>query len=98
MIIYKVSEGETIASISEKFQTIPALIERDNGQDCVYAGARIIVRQDVVMHVVHPFERLDTIAQRYGVSMQSVLAENKLVSPAVYAGQLLIIPSGVRHE
>ncbi|MCZ7545867.1 MAG: LysM peptidoglycan-binding domain-containing protein [Anaerolineae bacterium] len=46
-------------------------------------------------HVVQPGENLFRIAMRYGVTVNDLMAANGLSSPnVVYAGQVLVIPSG----
>lgn len=94
MTVYRVCEGDTLVSIATKFSTSVSIIERDNGRDCVYVGARLIVRTGVTVHVVRPFERLDVIARRYGLEVRDIVRENNLASPCVYAGQQLVIPQG----
>ena len=98
MTIHRVMAGETLASIASKYNTAVSLLERDNGPDCLYEGARLIVRTGIRLHVVKPFERLDVIARRYGVALSDVVQENNLASPAVYAGQQLIIPKGQNEQ
>src|SRR5262245_34700843 len=48
-----------------------------------------------VIHIVQAGETLTSIANHYGVTIDAIVAANKLASPdAIYVGQKLIIPLG----
>ena len=98
MTIHRVCKGESLINIAAKYHTAPSVIERYNGKDCVYEGARLIIYTDVTVHVVRPFERMDVIARRYRTSIERIMSENALASPVLYAGQQLVIPKGTDDE
>ena len=53
-------------------------------------------RSNPVVHIVQWGENLTAIANRYGTTIRAIVAANGLANPnRIYAGQRLIIPSGV---
>jgi len=49
--------------------------------------------QPQVSHIVQKGECPSTIASRYGISVEALMQANDLISPLIYPGQVLIIPS-----
>ena len=103
---YTVKSGETLSELAERYGTsVQRLMELNNlrsSQD-LWAGSRIqvpvtrtaaaakpAVNKNATQHKVQSGETLSVIAQRYGISTQSLIAINKISDPnQVDVGQTL---------
>jgi cell wall-associated NlpC family hydrolase len=106
---YTVKPGESLYGIARAFGSSVAELQRLNkletpavrvGQVIVVpesASARPNVRASApVSHQVQAGETLYAIARKYAVNLESVQQLNKLESPVVKVGQVLLIPSVVK--
>ena len=93
---YTVKSGETLSELAERYNTsVQRLVQINNlnSPDDLWAGSRIqvpappkppsqpAVNKNASKHQVQPGDSLSLIAQRYGVSMQSLIAINSLSDP-----------------
>jgi LysM repeat protein len=107
--VHVVAWGETLYSISTRYGvTVGAIADANGlaGTNTIYAGQRLTIptndsTSDTVTdgsdttHVVQRGETLYRIGLKYGVSTGDLAAANGLSNVnQVYAGQVLIIPSG----
>jgi len=102
-ITHKVTKGETLWSISKQYNTpLEPILAYNNikDKDSLSIGQIIKILQsnlptaDHTMHVVKKGETLWTIAQRYNLSVNSILTNNNISnSELISIGQEMKIPS-----
>jgi LysM repeat protein len=95
---YTVQRGDTLASIARRFNTTVQQLVSLNGIQNVN---RIVVGQTlnvpapaprITHYIVQPGDTLFRIAHRFGVTVQSLQANNGIINPnLIYAGQTLRI-------
>ena len=105
---YTVKAGETLSEIADRYGTSVDRLVRLNGlrdANDLWAGSRIqvpgasarprvAVNKNAKTHQVQPGESLSAIADRYGVSMQRLIAINGISNPnQVMAGSTLVLRS-----
>ncbi len=102
-MVYTVQAGETLTEIAAQFGVEPQVLLDLNGlenADAIFVGQtlRVPVIVDAAQpappgtYRVQPGETLSAIAQRYGMTLEELMALNQLKDAnAVYAGQLLAI-------
>lgn len=105
---YTVKAGETLSEIADRYGTSVDRLVRLNGlrdANDLWAGSRIqvpgasarprvAVNKNAKTHQVQPGESLSTISDRYGVSMQRLIAINGISNPnQVMAGSTLVLRS-----
>ena len=105
---YTVKAGETLSEIADRYGTSVNRLVRLNGlrdANDLWAGSRIqvpgasarpqvAVNKNAKTHQVQPGESLSAIADRYGVSMQRLIAINGISNPnQVMAGSTLVLRS-----
>lgn len=97
-IIHTVEAGESIATIAKTAFLKPETIRWANGLSdnaSVKPGQKLLLLPvDGVVHTVKRGQNLKTIADLYGVSAESVAAQNKIKGGYLLAGQELIVPGG----
>lgn len=106
---YVVQRGDTLSEIGLTYGvTTDALLAANGLSDptTIYAGQTLTIpgEGEIVeaaapastgQHVVQSGETLSAIAQRYNVSLSSLVDANAIVNPsAIQAGQTLVIPGG----
>jgi LysM repeat protein len=106
--VYIVRPGDTLGTIAARFGTTIQAIAAANGisnPSFIFTGQRLTVpfgtggpytpQPGGQVYVVRVADTLGTIAQRYGTSVQAIVAANGIVNPRyIYPGQRLIIPYG----
>ncbi len=97
--IYKVQRGDTLGQIAERFRVSVTDIQRWNGIN----GTMIRAGQDLTLHAgatqpspgtiykVQRGDNLDTIARRFGVTVDNIKRWNNLSSNLIHPGQDLQI-------
>ena len=77
---YRVNEGESVLSVSAKFNVSTAKLIKDNNLKCeLYPGQLLYVeRTEKNVYVVKPTDTLLSIARRFGVSEEEILEKNKV--------------------
>jgi peptidoglycan DL-endopeptidase LytE len=102
---YTVKPGESLYGIARAFGSSVAELQRLNKLEtpAVRVGQVIVVPESAVAkasvpvsHQVQAGETLYAIARKYAVNLESVQQLNKLESPVVKVGQVLLIPSVVK--
>lgn len=104
LTIHVVQSGETLYRLALRYGLTPDELAEINGisnTGYIQVGQRLLVPVDVtvvdvpVTHVVQPGESLNAIAQRYDVSIETLMALNEIANPnQIYAGQVLQIEAG----
>ena len=99
---YTVQPGDTLGLIAQRYGTTVTWLVRTNSianPNVIYVGQKLKVpckpteSRQVHYHVVRRGETLSLIAQRYGTSVEAIVAANHLADPdLIYVGQTLIIP------
>jgi LysM repeat protein len=99
---YTVQRGDTLARIARIYGTSWSYLASINGisnPNRIYWGMTICVQTynpppQQTTYVVQRGDWLTRIAQRFGVSLWSLLQANPLMNPnLIYPGQVLIIPA-----
>ncbi|MCS7260799.1 MAG: LysM peptidoglycan-binding domain-containing protein [Anaerolineae bacterium] len=103
-IYHVVAAGETLATIAARYGVTISEIMLANGirnANLIYAGQRLLIPKSggpaslPKEHIVNPGESLTSIAALYGISVAQLAAANGLgTNDFVFAGQVLVIPSG----
>ena len=77
---YRVNEGESVLSVSGKFNVSTAKLIKDNNlKSELYPGQLLYVeRTEKNVYVVKPTDTLSGIARRFGVSEEEILEKNKV--------------------
>ena len=108
-MVYTVKAGETLTEIAAQFGVEPQVLLDLNGlenADAIFVGQtlRVPVTVDASQpappgtYRVQPGETLSAIAQRYGMTLEELMALNQIADAnAVYAGQLLAIGDAARR-
>ncbi|PWH20953.1 MAG: hypothetical protein DDG58_00125 [Ardenticatenia bacterium] len=103
-VYHVVAAGETLAAIAARYGVTISEIMLANGirnANLIYAGQRLLIPTPggpasvPKEHIVNPGESLTSIAALYGISVAQLAAANGLgTNDFVFAGQVLVIPSG----
>lgn len=102
--IHVVQRGENLYRIAQSYGLTVDEIARINGitnTASIQVGQRLLIPLDAtdaepapIIHVIQPGESLNSIAQLYAVSLESLLSANNIVDPnTIFIGQVLQIPS-----
>lgn len=96
--IYKVSMGDTLASIAKKFNTTVDNLQNINGKDYINMGELIIVpninnNEWFELYVIEKGDSLYSISKKYNISLLDLLNINGLDKDNyIYPGQEIIVP------
>jgi len=99
---YLVQQGDTVYSIAERFNTTMGMVlEANQATDPtqIRPGQEIVVPclpDGFVVYSLQPMDTLELVAERFGVSKQSILRQNRI--GGVYPGMQLIIPLKQRRR
>lgn len=109
-VYHTVRYGENLTWIAAYYGTSVEEIVRLNNlpnPNYIYVGQRLLIRRDAApaptpgpggetQHTVQYGDTVFGLAQRYGVTPQSIIQRNNLQAPYyfIYVGQVLIIPTG----
>jgi LysM repeat protein len=99
--LHVVQPGETLSQIAARYGvSVPDLARANelSNPDRILVGAVLRIPASLLVservHRVRPGETLTSIAQRYGVSVESIRQANRLPDPdRILVGQMLVIPS-----
>lgn len=97
MVTYTVRPGNTLYAIAQFFGTTVKKIAEANGLSCpytIYPGQELVLPIDQIKspryYVVRPGDTIVSIADRYGLELENILALNNLEDPnIIYPGQIL---------
>ena len=92
---HRVRRGDTIASISKKYNISQSKLKRLNNLrgSRIYAGKRLLISQPkrTTVYRVRKGDSLSGIANKFGVSVPTLKRTNRLKRNTIYAGQKLKI-------
>jgi len=92
IVFYQVQKNDDMNAILTKFNIKLNNLVRNNTSIELYEGEIIkIERNKGIQHIVKPMETLSAIAEKYNVSVDDIVAENKLNSKRLFIGQILNI-------
>jgi len=93
---YTVQEGDTVASIAEKFnvslETILQANQLERGAKLKPGQKLIILPYSGLLHLVKKGETLESIAKYYKIKKEDILFLNEEIEKEVVAGDILFIP------
>lgn len=95
-IYYTVQRGDTLSSISRRFNTTVDTLMRLNNLPStrIYVGQRLqVTATQEIVYTVQRADTLSAIAQHYGVTVDAIQNANNLRTTVIYVGQRLRIPS-----
>lgn len=89
---YRVADGDNLSKICQQFNTEPAGIVRNNCDIPLYVGEWVkICVNDFITHFVKPAETIASIAARYSIDKEKLIADNNLSGEKLFIGQKLKI-------
>ncbi|MEJ2601502.1 MAG: LysM domain-containing protein [Anaerolineales bacterium] len=105
---YIVQAGDTLSKIAQRYHTTVSALIRANPQianpnllepgDLIYLPGSVLVDPNtgLTIYIVQSGDYLGAIAQRFGVTLQALLAANPQIRipSRIYSGDRLTIPSG----
>ncbi len=101
--VYVIEPGETLSTIARKFNTTVPIILKFNcipNPNIIYPGQCIFIAEsppEAIIYTVRPGDALYSIAQRYGTSVQNLMAFNYLDNPNyIFLGQELVVTASLR--
>ncbi len=89
---YRVRSSDKLEELYKFFNTNADNIIRNNPNIPIYAGEWIKIRQnDYLSYRVKPMDTIEMVANKYNVSVSSIIEKNDLKSSKLYIGQELKI-------
>ncbi|MEW6447861.1 MAG: LysM peptidoglycan-binding domain-containing protein [Bacillota bacterium] len=97
--LYTVAPGDTLYSIAQKYQTSVETIRQLNrlSSSLIYTGQKLVIPNQVTVHVVAKGETLSHIAKLYNTTVSEIMSTNNLPNDSLSVGQVLRINGG-RYE
>lgn len=101
-ITYTVQPGDTLYSISRRFNTTVDNILKFNAipnPAMIQIGQRLVIPEsppESILYSVRPGDTLYSIARRYGTQVSIIMTFNYLTSTVIYPGQTLVVPTSQR--
>lgn len=92
-VLHTVKCGESLADLAAKFHTTTATIAvRNNLKGEIFEGLKLIIEEQAAFgYTVRPFDTIDSIAKKFGVTSERLKTLN--MTDAVFVGQRILIPS-----
>ncbi|USK59203.1 LysM peptidoglycan-binding domain-containing protein [Peribacillus asahii] len=101
-INYIVQPGDSLDTISQKFETNAERIKDENQltSNIIYIGQQLVVpvTAERNIYIVQPGDSLYTIAMKFGVSIGELQRINQLRSNIIYVGQQFVIPEEIDED
>ena len=96
MIIYVVQDGDTIASIADRFGISEARLLRENGlpnPNKLVTGQTIVITNPQEIYIVKEGDNLSEIASRYGIPLMQLYRNNPYLweREYIYPGEEIVI-------
>ena len=90
-VMVRVGSGTSLESLAEQYHTSTYAIKKlNNLQGDIFVGMRLIIEQvDGVYYTVQPFDTLESIAKKFGVSVESIVGLNGV--DRVFLGQKIFV-------
>lgn len=94
---YHVSAGDTLWSLSQKFNTTVQVIKQANNlsSDALKLNQRLIIPKAI--HTVKAGDYLSVLARDYGTTITAIKEANNLTSDNVRIGQTIVIPANINN-
>ncbi|MGN1208130.1 MAG: LysM peptidoglycan-binding domain-containing protein, partial [Christensenellales bacterium] len=92
--LYKVKDGDTLKSISNKFKILERKLIEDNCLACeelMKGDVLYISCENAHIYVVKPLDNLNKIAKKYNVTSEYLIEKNALKTNVLFIGQKLVI-------
>ncbi|MCX4362318.1 MAG: LysM peptidoglycan-binding domain-containing protein [Clostridia bacterium] len=91
-VLVRIDREITLEELADKYHTTVAAIRKLNAlHEDIFVGMRLVIEENSgEYHTVQPFETLDIIAKKYGVSAQKIMDINDV--DRVFIGQKVFIP------
>lgn len=91
-IFVQVKDGDNLESILNRYSVTINNIIRNNPNIDLYEGEIIkILRKMSKLHIVKPMETLNSISQKYDISIDELVKLNNLTTKRLFIGQSLRI-------
>lgn len=102
MIIHVVQRGDSIYSISRRYNVPMQVIIDDNQLEnpgLIMIGQALVIRTSNISHTVTAGQSLYNIARLYRVSVQDIIDANPTITnpSQIRAGQVIIVPAGQQN-
>lgn len=99
MLIYVVEAGDSVYSISQRYNISPASVISDNAltnPNSLVKGQALVLMIDSIPHEVRRGQSLYSLARGYGVSLESIISANgQIEDPSrIEVGEVINIPIG----
>ena len=90
--IYRIQKGDTLVNICERFNTTKENITRNNNEIPLYIGEFVeIIVNNYKTHIVKPTETLESISNKYNLTIDEIMGFNNLTTQKLFIGQFLKI-------
>ena len=91
-VMIRVDSGMTLENLAEKYHTTPLAIKNLNDLHTdIFIGMRLVIEENQgENYTVQPFDTLESIAKKFGVSLQRIKDLNGI--ERVFIGQKIFIP------
>ena len=98
IIKHIVEKGETLSSISEKYNISIAtiLLSNELNDSKIYPDQELLILPiDGILHMVDSGETVDAIARKYSADKSEIISYNSLaIDGSIYIGDIIIVPNG----
>lgn len=98
--MYIVKKGDTLYSLSKRFDTSVKVLQEGNSLqgDKIQAGQKLYIPLSETEHEAGTYkvkkgDTLYSIAKKYGVTVKDLMKENRLLRETIYVGQELVVPT-----
>jgi len=90
-IVHKVKIGETLEDIAKKYTTTTQILMQVNNIKSVAEGDRVYIpHQNTAIYVVKPLDTINSIAQKFNVSVEYIREKNCGIERC-FIGQQIVI-------
>ena len=90
-IFYTVKNNETLIDIAKKFQVPEEYILQHNSNNFYNGKVLFIPEINFKIHIVKPFETLQSVSNLYGVAVDKIIENNNLQTSFIFVGQKLFV-------
>lgn len=90
-VFYEVKCNQSIDEIATQLRVPKDYITKNNSGQ-IYEGKVLFIPQtNLKSHVVKPFETIETISKKYGITVEEIMSKNSLKSNYIFIGQKLYL-------
>lgn len=92
-LLHTVKNGESLSDLAARFHTTAASIAvRNNLKGELFEGLKLIIEEQAAFgYTVRPFDTVEGIGKKFGVSPEKLKTLN--MTDTVFVGQRILIPS-----